>query len=162
VGSAVGAALIFSAVRMIDVYPFVLHVRNFLAHLPDPDDLRNIYFEFRGSDPAILKFMDIFEKNPEKYGYEILGGEPFDTFSWKTQHLDNNSAQVLVDKYQHMANPQRTTLDHVSSLTDEQIMIKTPDGKMINTKYSVIENYIAKKMQSTGASQLTVLSNSAK
>ena len=87
-------------------------------------------------------------RNPEKYGYEILGGEPYDIYSWKTQHLDNMSAQALVDKYQYMANPYRNTLDHVTSLTDEKIMIKTPDGKMINTKYSIIENYIANKLQS--------------
>ena len=57
------------------------------------------------------------------------------------------SAQALVDKYQHKANPQRTSLDLVSSLINEPVMIKTPDGKIINTKYSIIENYIAQKLQ---------------
>jgi len=94
----------------------------------------------------LTKTVSKLSKNPEKYGYEILGGEPYDTYSWKTQHLDNVSAQALVDKYQYMANPERKTLDHVSSLTDQQIMIKTPDGKMINTKYSIIENYIVQKL----------------
>jgi hypothetical protein len=32
-------------------------------------------------------------------------------------------------------------------MKNEPIMIKTSDGKIINTKYSNIENYIAQKLQ---------------
>jgi hypothetical protein len=57
---------------MVDVYPFVTHARDYLAHIPDPDVLRRIYFEFRGSDQTILKFLDAFEENPQSLVYQKI------------------------------------------------------------------------------------------